>query len=74
MNDPITNYAETLADAQVRATVDALAAALPADLPAGVTLSTDGNDIMLSGTDLVARYATDVRLNGIAMMAKAVLA
>jgi len=74
MSDPILDYGQTLADERVTAVVATLADVLPNDLPPDVTLLADGSDLILSGTNLLARYASDVRLNGIAMTAKAVLA
>jgi len=74
MSDPIFDYGSALTDERVAAAVGLLADALPNDLPSDVILTADGSDLVLSGENLVARYASDVRLNGIGMTAQAVLA
>ena len=74
MSDPIIDYAQTLTDARVAVVTQQLADVLPNDLPPDVTLRTEGTDLIFSGTNLLARYASDVRLHGIAMTAQAVLA
>lgn len=74
MSDPITDYGAMLADARVIAVTQQLADVLPNDLPADVTLTADSSDLILRGTNLIARYVSDVRLHGIALTAQAVLA
>jgi hypothetical protein len=74
MSDPFLDYGKMLADERVTTVVATLADVLPNDLPPDISLVADGSDLILSGTNLIARYVSDVRLNGIAMTAKAVLA
>ncbi len=74
MTDPITEKGNALGAARVLRVTSRLADVLANDLPGDVRVSVRDEDIALSGKNLAGRYAGDVRLNGIAMTAKAVLA
>lgn len=73
MTDPLIDAAQALADQHTQTATATLAEAISADVPPDVQVAQDGNDITLSGKNLVARYAADARLHSIAMTAKAVL-
>ncbi len=74
MSDPIYDFGDALISAHVITTTAQLGDRLANDLPADVRTTVIDGDIVLSGRNLVARYAGDVRLNSIAMTARAVLA
>ncbi len=73
MTDPIYEHGRMLGTLRLSDVTKRLADVLANDVPRDVTVSVADGDISLTGKNLVARYATDVRLNGIVMTAKAVL-
>ena len=73
MTDPIVVRGSAASAARVGTITTRLVDVLANDVPRDVTVTQTDSDILLMGRNLAARYATDPRLNGIAMTAKAVL-
>jgi hypothetical protein len=73
MTDPVLERGCLVATTRTGTITTRLVAVLAHDVPRDVAVTQTNNDILLSGRNLAARYASDPRLNGIAMTARAVL-
>jgi len=73
MIDPIVVRGSAAGAVRVGTITTRLVDVLANDVPRDVTVRQIDNDILLTGRGLIARFASDPRLNGIAMTAKAVL-
>jgi len=73
MTDPIFVRGSAAGVVRVGVVTTRLVNVLANDVPRDVSVNRSDNDILLSGRGLLARYALDPRLHGIAMTAKAAL-